>query len=87
MLTHCDFCLRSESAKFQMPFINLALVPELEQATRFPHASGISEQPELIPVGTAVSMPTAQRKLGLVTRVVPDQTLMANGHGDSAKVG
>src|SRR6266498_3782505 len=28
MLTHCDFVYAGESAKFQMPFINLALVPE-----------------------------------------------------------
>src|SRR6202046_1434354 len=28
MLTHCDFIYAGESAKFQMPFINLALVPE-----------------------------------------------------------
>src|SRR6202162_1722961 len=29
MLTHCDFVYAGESAKFQMPFVNLALVPEL----------------------------------------------------------
>ena len=28
MLTHCDFVYAGESAKFQMPFINLGLVPE-----------------------------------------------------------
>jgi len=28
MLTHCDFVYADESAKFLMPFINLALVPE-----------------------------------------------------------
>jgi enoyl-CoA hydratase/carnithine racemase len=28
MLTHCDFVYAGESAKFQMPFINLAVVPE-----------------------------------------------------------
>ncbi len=28
MLTHCDFIYAGESTKFQMPFINLALVPE-----------------------------------------------------------
>src|SRR6516165_6851376 len=28
MLTHCDFVYAGESAKFQLPFINLALVPE-----------------------------------------------------------
>src|ERR1700719_725432 len=28
MLTHCDFIYAGESTKFQMPFINLAVVPE-----------------------------------------------------------
>src|SRR5215467_7824760 len=28
MLTHCDFVYSSENARFQLPFINLALVPE-----------------------------------------------------------
>src|SRR6266446_4656184 len=28
MLTHCDFVFAGESAKFQMPFVSLALVPE-----------------------------------------------------------
>src|SRR5437899_5453020 len=28
MLTHCDFIYAGESAKFQMPSINLAVVPE-----------------------------------------------------------
>src|SRR5438046_3678957 len=28
MLTHCDFIYAGESSKFQMPFINLAVVPE-----------------------------------------------------------
>ena len=45
MLTHCDFVYAGESAKFQMPFINLALVPEFGTSSRFRHASGISERP------------------------------------------
>ena len=36
MLTHCDFVYAGESAKFQMPFINLALVPEFGSSWSLP---------------------------------------------------
>src|SRR6266704_6796663 len=36
MLTHCDFVYAGESAKFQMPFINLALVPEFGTSYSIP---------------------------------------------------
>src|SRR6202012_6200114 len=36
MLTHCDFVFAGESAKFQMPFINLALVEEFATSYSLP---------------------------------------------------
>src|SRR5258708_28990899 len=36
MLTHCDFIYAGESAKFQMPFINLAVVPEFGSSYSVP---------------------------------------------------
>ena len=42
MLTHCDFIYAGESAKFQMPFINLAVVPDLDRAARCRHGLAIS---------------------------------------------
>src|SRR4029077_18910530 len=36
MLTHCDFVYAGESAKFQLPFINLALVPEFGSSFSIP---------------------------------------------------
>src|SRR5229473_3848465 len=36
MLTHCDFVYAGESAKFRMPFINLALVPEFAATFSIP---------------------------------------------------
>jgi enoyl-CoA hydratase/carnithine racemase len=36
MLTHCDFVYAGEGARFQMPFINLGLVPEFGSSFSIP---------------------------------------------------
>src|SRR5438067_239049 len=41
MLLHCDFVYAGESTKFQMPFINLALVPEFGSTCLVPFIIGI----------------------------------------------
>src|SRR6266705_6199266 len=76
MLTHCDFIYAGESAKFQMPFINLALVPEFGTSYSIPARIGYLRAAELIQLGQPFDAHRAA-ELGLVTRVVPDQTLMA----------
>ena len=40
MLLHCDFVYAGESARFQMPFINLAVVPEFGSSCLVPRRSG-----------------------------------------------
>src|SRR5216110_1258318 len=39
LLTHCDFVFAGESAKFQLPFINLGLVPEFGSSWSLPARS------------------------------------------------
>src|SRR5713101_5082905 len=48
MLTHCDFVYAGESAKFQMPFVNLALVPEFGSSFSVPAKVGHLRAAELI---------------------------------------
>src|SRR6266403_171134 len=48
MLTHCDFVYAGESAKFQMPFVNLALVPEFGTSYSIPARIGYLRAAELI---------------------------------------
>src|ERR1700743_197270 len=73
MLMHCDFVYAGESAKFQMPFVNLALVPEFGTSYSLPARCGYLRAAELILLGAPFDAKRAL-ELGLVTRVVPDQS-------------
>ena len=75
MLTHCDFVFAGESARFQMPFVNLAVVPEFGSSYSVPARSGYLRAAELILLGSRFDAKRAA-ELGLVTRVVPDQELL-----------
>ncbi len=76
MLTHCDFVYAGESAKFQMPFVNLAVVPEFGSSFSVPARIGHLRAAELILLGLPFDAQRASN-LGLVTQVVPDQNLLA----------
>jgi enoyl-CoA hydratase/carnithine racemase len=85
MLTHCDFVYAGESAKFQMPFINLALVPEFGASYSIPARIGYLRAAELIELGLPFNAQRA-RELGLVTRVVPDEKLLATATETAQKL-
>ena len=76
MLTHCDFIYAVESAKFQLPFINLALVPEFGSSFSIPARVGHLRAAELYLLGEPFTA-TRAVELGLATRVVPDSDLLA----------
>jgi enoyl-CoA hydratase/carnithine racemase len=75
MLTHCDFVYAAEKAKFQTPFINLAVVPEFGSSWSIPASAGYLRAAELILLGGPFDAAHAA-ELGLVTRVVPDQAVL-----------
>jgi len=76
MLTHCDFVFAGESAKFQMPFVNLAVVPEFGSSYSVPARIGYLRSAELILLGSRFDAKRAG-ELGLVSQVVPDQDLLS----------
>jgi enoyl-CoA hydratase/carnithine racemase len=76
MLAHCDFVYAGESAKFQLPFVNLALVPEFGSSCLLPQRFGYLRAAELFLLGQPFGALRAA-ELGLVTSVVPDQELLA----------
>ena len=85
MLTHCDFVYAGTSAKFQMPFINLAVVPEFGSSCSVPARIGQVRAAELILLGLPFDAKRAA-DLGLVTQVVPDQALLATATETARKL-
>jgi enoyl-CoA hydratase/carnithine racemase len=85
MLLHCDFVYAGESARFQMPFINLAVVPEFGSSCIVPARVGHLRAAELILLGSPFDAKRAA-ELGLVTHVIPDQSLLATATETARKL-
>ena len=75
MLTYFDFVVAGQSARFQYPFINLALVPEFGTSFSLPDQVGYLCAAEIILLGHPFDAPTALN-LGLVTKVLPDAEVL-----------
>jgi enoyl-CoA hydratase/carnithine racemase len=79
LLTHCDFVYAGANAKFQLPFVNLALVPEFGSSLLLPLRLGYVRAAELILLGQPFDASQAAA-LGLVTWVVADQKVLATAN-------
>jgi enoyl-CoA hydratase/carnithine racemase len=77
MLTYFDFVVVGQSARFQYPFINLALVPEFGTSFSLPDEVGYLRAAEIILLGHPFDAPTALN-LGLVTKVLPDAEVLGS---------
>ena len=75
MLAHCDFVYAAESTKFRVPFVDLGLVPEFGSSYLLPSHFGYLRAAEVILLGQPFDAARAAA-LGLVTRVVPDQSVL-----------
>src|SRR4029077_15915929 len=85
MLTHCDFVYAGESAKFRMPFIDLAVLPEFGSSCSIPAMMGHIRAAELILFGLPFDARRAL-ELGFVNQVVPDQNLLATASDTARKL-
>lgn len=76
MLLHCDLAYAVPGAKFQLPFVNIAIVPEFASTLLLPRMVGHAKAAELLLLGDAF---TAERALdmGLINAVVAPEELMA----------
>jgi enoyl-CoA hydratase/carnithine racemase len=79
MLTHCDFIYAGESAKFQMPFINLAVVPEFGSSCSVSSRIGHLRAAELILLGAPFDARRA-------AEVVSDQDVLARATETARKL-
>jgi enoyl-CoA hydratase/carnithine racemase len=85
MLAHCDFVYAADGARFQLPFVNLALVPEFGSSYLLPSRFGYVRAAELILLGQPFNASRAA-ELGLVTQAVPDQKLLATASETARKL-
>lgn len=76
MLLHADLVVAADNASFQMPFINLGLVPEAGSSLLLPQCAGHKLATELLLLGDRFDAATAH-KAGLVNRVVPAEEVDA----------
>ncbi|HEV8212141.1 MAG TPA: enoyl-CoA hydratase [Vicinamibacterales bacterium] len=76
MLLHCDLVYAGEGARFQLPFVNLGLVPEAASSLLLPATLGYQRAAELLLLGEPFSASKA-RDHGIVTAVVADDQVLA----------
>jgi 2-(1,2-epoxy-1,2-dihydrophenyl)acetyl-CoA isomerase len=72
----CDFRIASEKASFSMAFSKIGLVPDTGSSWTLPRLVGGAKALEMLMLSEPVRADEALR-LGLVTRVVPPESLMA----------
>jgi enoyl-CoA hydratase/carnithine racemase len=85
ILTHFDFVYAADNTKFQVPFINLALVPEFGSSYSLPRQLGYLPAAELLMLGEPFSASRAY-EIGLITAVVPGSELMARATDTAQKL-
>jgi len=75
LLLHCDLVFASPNARFQFPFVNLGLCPELGSSLILPRLAGHQRASELLLLGEPFPAEIA-RELGLVNSIVESNALL-----------
>ncbi|MBI4987659.1 MAG: enoyl-CoA hydratase [Rhodocyclales bacterium] len=75
LLLHCDLVYAGESARFQLPFVNLALCPEAASSLLLPRLAGHPRAAELLFFGEPFNAAKGV-EIGLVNAVHPDAALL-----------
>ena len=75
VLLHCDLAYAAPSARFQLPFVNLGLVPEAASSLLLPKTVGTKRAAELLFFGDPFSAEDAHAA-GLVNAVITEGTVV-----------
>ncbi len=81
----CDFIIAGESAKFGQPEINLGVMAGLGGSQRLTRSIGKAKAMDMHLTGRFMDAEEAERS-GLVSRVVPDKSLMSEARSAAAKI-
>jgi len=82
---HCDLVYATPSARFQMPFVNLGLVPEAGSSLLAPLRFGRARAAQYLLLGEPFGAEEAQA-LGLVNALAPKAELLALAMGKAAEL-
>lgn len=85
LLLHCDLIYADNTAKFQLPFVNLALVPEAGASLLLPRLVGQAKASELLLLGEAFDAQSAL-SIGLINDLLPSDKLMSHALTQSIKL-
>ncbi|MCL1126421.1 enoyl-CoA hydratase-related protein [Shewanella surugensis] len=85
LLLHCDLVYADKSAKFQLPFVNLALVPEAASSLLLAQTVGAQKAAELLLLGESFNAETAS-SLNIINDILPSETLFDVAFNQAAKL-
>ena len=85
MLLHCDLVYAATNAKFILPFINLAVVPEAASSMLLPRIAGYQRAAELLMLGEPFDVEHAYR-VGIVNEICTPEEVFEKAFSAARKL-
>jgi enoyl-CoA hydratase/carnithine racemase len=85
VLLHCDLVYATPTARFQLPFVALGVVPEAASTLLLPMLAGYQRAAELLLLGQPFTAEKA-REVGIVTAIVPQENLFQEAEKAAASL-